>query len=159
MSKIIRVLDAGAFGQIGAKKCLVAAGTTIYAGQPVVRALGAAVVTAAADGTPVVGTDYMEGIATTDSTATASAAGYVCVMPLVPGVIYAGQPKTAATWDTQAEYDAKVGDRVVFDLTSGDYTIDATDGATNGLVVEAIDIKENPNTVAFSIRAAASTLA
>ena len=51
MSKIIRVLDAGAFGQIGAKKCLVAAGTTIYAGQPVVRALGAAVVTAAADGT------------------------------------------------------------------------------------------------------------
>jgi len=160
MSKIIRVLDAGAFGQTGAKKCLVAAGATaILAGQPVVRALGAATVTAAADGTPVVGTDYLEGIATTDSTQTASAAGVVYVMPLVPGVIYAGQPKTAATWDTQAEYDALVGDRVVFDLTSGDYTIDATDGATNGLVVEPINIKENPNTVAFSIRAAASVLA
>jgi len=160
MSKLIRVLDAGAFGQTGAQKFLVAAGATaILAGQPIVKALGAAVVTAAADGTPVVGTDYIVGIATTDSTQTASAAGYVYAMPLVPGVIYAGQPKTAASWDTQAEYDALVGDRVVFDLTSGDYTIDATDSANNGLVVEALNIKENPNTVAFSIRAGASYLA
>lgn len=156
----IRVMNPGAFGDIGAHLFNVAAGaTTINAGEPVVKALGAATVTAAADGTPVVGTDYVVGIAMTTSTQTASAAGVVWVQPLVPGVIYGTAPKTAASWDTQAEYDALVGDRVVWDLTAGVYTVDATDSANNGLVVEAMSITENPSTVAYSIRNGASYLA
>lgn len=157
----IRVLNAGAFGQIGAKKCQVAAGAvaSIKAGEPVVRALGAAVVTAAADASPVVGTHFMEGIATTTSTDTVAAAGIVYVQDCLPGVIYCGKPEVAASWDTQAEYDALVGDRVLFDLTSGSYTISATDGATNGLVVENLDVLKNPGLVAFSVRQAARVLA
>ena len=146
---------------IGSKKCNVAAGaTTIYAGEPIARALGGVTVTAAADGTPVVATDYFEGIATDKSTQTATAAGEVSVMPLLPGTIYLIDAKSAAAVDTQAEYDALVGKRLVFDLTSGKYTIDtaAGDGATNGLVVEALNITAFPGKVAFSFRNSVSAL-
>lgn len=143
-------------GTQGSRRFAVAAGATaILAGEPVVKSLGAVSVTAAADGTPVVGTDYVVGIAASNSTQTASVAGYVDVTVLTPGMVIAGKPKTAASWDTQAEYDALTGKRVVFDLTSGSYTIDATDGATNGLVVEYVNVTENPNLVAVVVRNAA----
>lgn len=151
----IRVLRTPGFTP-ASKTYNVAAGTTIYAGEPVARALGGVAVTAATDGTPVVGTDYYAGIATTTSTATASVAGIVEVMPIVPGLIFGIKPKTAATWDTQAEYNALVGKRITIDLTSGTYTCDATDGATNGCVVAPLDIKDFPGTVAFEFRAAVS---
>ena len=156
----IRVLDAGAFGQIGAKLCNVAAGaSTIYPGEPVVRALGGVTVTAMATSKPAVGTDYVVGIATSTSTQTASSAGIVYVQPAVSGVIYAIKPNTAASWDTQAEYDALVGKRVLIDLTSSSYTILASDSTNNGCVVEAIDISKFPGTVAFSIRRGCTDLA
>ena len=143
-------------GTQGSRRFAVAAGATkINPGEPVVKALGAVSVTAAADGTPVVGTDYIVGIAASESTQTASVAGSVQVTVLTPGMVIAGKPKTAASWDTQAEYDALTGKRVVFDLTSGSYTIDAVDGATNGLVVEYVNIQEEPNTVAVVVRNAA----
>jgi hypothetical protein len=75
-------------------------------------------------------------------------------MPLVPGVVYLISPNSAAAFDTQTEYDALVGDRVVFDKTDGTYTILATDGATNGLVIEPLDVSKHPGKVAFSIRSA-----
>lgn len=154
----IQIYDTNAFGYPGDEVFTVAAGaTTINAGEPVAKALGNTtgnVVTAAADATPVVATDFMAGIASTTSTQTASADGTVRVTKLVPGVTYLISPKVAASWDTQAEYDALVGARIVFDLTSGTYTVDATDGATNGLVVEPLDIKLYPGKVRFSIRAA-----
>ena len=81
------------------------------------------------------------------------------VTPLVPGVTYLIAPKVAATWDTQAEYDALVGARVLLDLTAGAYTILAADGATNGCVVEPLDISKYPGKVAFSIRNGVSYLA
>jgi hypothetical protein len=59
---------------------------------------------------------------------------------------------------TQAEYDALVGSRVLFDLTSSTYTITATDNAAYGLVVEPLDIKKFPNKVRFSIRPCATYL-
>lgn len=143
-------------GTQGSRRFAVAAGATkINPGEPVVKTLGAVTVTAAADGTPVVGTDYVVGIAASESTQTAGAAGFVYVTVLTPGMVIAGKPKTAASWDTQAEYDALTGKRVVFDLTSGSYTIDATDGATNGLVVEYLNIAEEPNLVACVVRNAA----
>lgn len=157
----IQIYDEGAFGYPGDVEYAVASGTTasINAGEPVLKALGAAVVTAATDGTPVVATDFMAGISATTSTETASAAGTVKVMKLVDGVSYLGNPKDPTLWDTQAEYDALVGDRVVFDLTSGVFTVEATDGATNGLVVMPLDIKKHPGKVRFAIRAAADYLA
>lgn len=152
----IQFLDMAQFGSIGSRKYAVAAGTTssINPGEPVAKALGAPTVSATATNTPVVATDFLAGISTTTSTETANAAGSVEVMPMIPGVVYLIAPKVAATWDTQAEYDALVGDRVLFDLTSGVYTILATDNAANGLVVEPLDINIYPGKVAFTIRAA-----
>lgn len=155
----ITILDQSTMAGIGARKYLVDAGaTTINPGEPVTKALGAAVVTAMATNKPVVATDFLAGIAATTSTQTASAAGEVWVYPLVPGVIYLIKPNSAAAFDTQAEYDALVGDRVLIDLTSSSYTILATDGATSGCVIEALDVSKYPGRVAFSFRNGVSYL-
>jgi hypothetical protein len=139
---------------VGSRRYQVTSGTTasISAGTPVVRTLGSQYVAAAADGTPVVGTDYLVGFAVSNSTETASAAGYVDVEPIMPNQVWLGAPKVAASWDTQSEYNALVGDRVVFDLTATAWTVDATDSANNGLVVEDLDITKYPGKVAFSVR-------
>lgn len=160
----ITIYDEGAFGYPGDNEYTVASGTTssITAGTPVAKALGNStgnVVSAAATNFPVVGTDYTAGIAATTSNETSTAAGKVRVTKLVPGMSYLIAPKVAATWDTQAEYDALVGARVLLDLTSSTWTILATDGATNGCVVEPLDIAKYPGKVRFSIRNGASYLA
>lgn len=151
----------GAFGNPGSRKHQVASGAaaSINSGEPVGKALGSQYVAALATNKPVVATDYLAGISTTTSTDTASADGTVQVENLVPGEVFLCAPLTAATWNTQTLYNALVGDRVLFDLTSSTYTITATDGATNGLVVENLNIAEVPAKVAFSIRAGASYLA
>lgn len=154
----IQVLNNGAFGEVGARKFTVASGTTssIKAGELVLKALGAAVVTAWPASTntkPVVGTDFLAGLSTSTSTETASAAGTVDVMPIVPGVVYLGTPTAPTSWDTQAEYDALVGDRVLLNTSAGSVqTVLAADGATNGLVVEPLNVSLYPGKVAFSLR-------
>lgn len=137
---------------------VAASSTLIYPGEPVAKALGASgnVVTPAATNWPVVATDFSCGIASSTSTNTASAAGIVYVTKLDPELTYLIAPKVAATWDTQAEYDALVGSRVLIDLTTGTYTILATDNSANGCVVEPLDIKKYPGKVRFSIRNAVS---
>lgn len=155
-----------AFGYPGDSKQLVQAGAvgSIVAGIPVTKALGQPYVIPAVDGTPVVGTDFMAGISATLSTDTVAADGLVSVCKLIPGMVYLIKPKTPATYfgasyltaPSQSTYNALVGDRVVFDLTAGVYTIDAGDGSTNGLVVEYVDVNAYPGLVAFSIREAAS---
>lgn len=77
------------------------------------------------------------GIAKSDSTDTASAAGSVEVWLPLPGIIYAAKAKTASTADTQAEVDALSGKRVVFDLTSTTWSIDAAaaDAVANCVVI------------------------
>ena len=148
------------FGVTGSKRFAVAAGATaILSGEPVSKALGAAVVTQLATNKPVVGTDFLAGIAVSASTQTASAAGVVDVQTLSPNTVYLIAPKAPTSWDTQAEYDALVGSRVLLDLTAGVFTILATDGATYGCVIEPLDITMYPGKVAFSIRAGASSLA
>jgi len=67
-------------------------------------------------------------------------------------------PKVAASWDTQAEYDALVGKRVLLDLTTGSYTILAVDGATSGCVISPLDTSKYPGKVAFEFRAGVSVL-
>lgn len=157
----ITFLEEGTFGNTGTIKYVVASGTaaSIKAGEPVLKALGAAVVTAMATNKPVVATDYLAGIAASTSTETATAAGTVEVYRLAPGVVYLIDPKVAATFDTQAEYDALVGARVLLDLTSTKWTILAADGATYGCVIMPLDIAKHPGKVAFSFRAGCSYLA
>jgi hypothetical protein len=141
-------------GLAGARKFKVVSGTSasINAGEPVVTTLGAAYVAAMATNKPVSGTDYVVGIAATTSTETTTAHGYVDVYQVDPNQVWLIKPNVAATFDTQSEYDALVGDRVVLDLTSSSWTILAADGATYGCVIMPLDVVKHPGKVAFSFR-------
>lgn len=155
----ITVYSEGAFGYPGDDRYAVAASATlINAGEPVAKALGGAAVTPAATNTPVVATDFYAGIAATTSTNTAGAAGEVMVTKLDGNTSFLIKPNVAATWDTQAEYDALVGDRVLLDLTTGSYTILATDGATSGCVIMPLEIAKYPGKVRFQFRNAVNYL-
>lgn len=150
----IQIYDGAEFGYCGDVEYAVAAGaaSTILAGEPVLKALGGEVVSAATTNMPTVGTDYFAGIATTTSTDTAAAAGTVKVMKMVPGQSFLIAPKVAATFDTQAEYDALVGDRVLLDLTSTSWTILAADNSAYGCVILPLEIKKYPGKVRFAFR-------
>ena len=154
----IMIHREGSFGVPGARKHAVAAGAvaSIKAGELVLKTLGDASVvvwTASNSAKPVVGTDYIAGLSASTSTDTASAAGTVDIIPNVPGMVYLGNPDVGTTWDTQAEYDALVGDRVLLKTSAaGVQTILASDLATSGLVIEPLDIVRYPGKVAFSIR-------
>lgn len=77
------------------------------------------------------------GIAKSDSSETASVAGSVDLYMPLPGLIYEAKAKTASTADTAAEVNALRGKRVVFDLTSDVWTVDAaaTDAVANCVVI------------------------
>lgn len=137
---------------------VAAAATAILAGEPVARALGAVTVTQMATNKPVVGTDFIAGIAVTSSSQTSSVAGTVTVLPLNSQTTYLVKPNNAANWDTQAEYDALVGKRVLVDLTAGAFTLLSTDSAANGLIVAPLDISKYPGMVAVVFRQALSDM-
>jgi hypothetical protein len=177
----ITFLDEAQFGEIGSQYYLVKANESTQgtgssytpafrAGEPVTKTLGSNYVhlfAAIATGSallPVVSTNFLAGIAISGqgggcSTETASADGYVYVANLVPNVVYLGIANSATLWNTQAKYNALVGARVLMDMSSANppvYTVLATDGASNGLVVEYIDITKYPGHVAFKLRNALS---
>ncbi len=78
------------------------------------------------DSTVIATTAYrFTGIAKGTSTETASVAGSVELWEPFPGIIYNGYAKTPSTADTAAEILALRGKRVVFDLTTSDWTVDA----------------------------------
>lgn len=158
----ITFYDEGAFGYPGDVSYRVTSGTTasINAGEPVAKPLGSAFVTTTTGAVPIIASDYFAGIAATTSNETSTAVGIVSVTKMLPGVTYLIAPTTAASFDTQSEYDALVGDRVLLDKTAaGVYTIAATDGASNGCVIEPLDISKYPGKVRFSIRNGISYLA
>ncbi len=134
----------------------------INPGEPVVRGVTGSYVTRMyGSGTtgsiaPVVATDYVVGIAQTTSTQTATIAGSVEVLPVNSGTTWLVSPTTAASWDTQAEYDALVGKRVLIDFASSTYTLAATDGTSNGLVVMPLDVLKYPGKVAVAFRSGLS---
>lgn len=150
----IVIYDEASFGYPGDEEYVVAAGSasSIKVGEPVSKPLGSSVVAALATSKPVVATDFLAGIAASTSTDTASATGKVKVTKLVPGLTFLISPKTSTSWDTQAEYNALVGARVTLDLTSSTWTINATDGATNGCVIMPLDISKFPGKVRFAFR-------
>lgn len=84
------------------------------------------------------------GIAKNTSSDTASAAGTVILWLPLPGLVYAGKAKTASLANTTALVQGLFGKRVVFDLTSSNWTIDtaAADAAANMVVI----IDGDPNT-------------
>lgn len=110
---------------------LVASGgvATIAAGTPTKHADAAAAswtgaVVPMVDGDGAIGQRFT-GIAKNTSTDTASAAGVVTLWLPLPGYVYACKAKTAANADTAAEVTALFGKRVVFDLTSSLWSVDA----------------------------------
>lgn len=131
---------------------------SIKAGEPVLKTLGSQYVAIMTTNKPVVATDFMAGIAASDSTDTASADGYVDVIEIDSRDEWFIAPKVAATWDTQSEYNALVGDRVLLDLTAGSWTILAADGATSGCVIRDNDVVVNPGKVKFAFRNGVSYL-
>ena len=156
----ILFVNEAEFGPNGSLSQIVAAGATaINVGEPVMITLGATSVAVMTTNKPVVGTDYLVGIAVSTSTQTASAAGVVKVQPIFPGQVWSIAPKVAATWDTQAEYNALVNHRVLIDLTAGVYTLLAADSANNGCVVMPKDVTSDTNEMYFTFRAGVSFLA
>ena len=167
--------ERSAQGGRGARLYNVAAGTPILAGEPVQHlAVGDVAVIPGRTSIPVVGTSGVEGlfvgIAATNSTNTTTAAGTVNVIPVNNGDTWLVAPAVAASWDTQAEYDALVGKRVLiqngaFNLAYvansnvGTYSLLASDSAANGCVVQALDISRYPGKVAIAFRGRVSDLA
>lgn len=141
--------------------------TVINAGEPttVAGATGSVTgnVVASADGDPTtVGTStntHFAGLAKSQSTQTASAAGNVTIWAPMPGILYAGKAKSATAIDTSAEIIALLNKRVVLDLTNSVYTVDtaATDAITNGVIIyggdpqsQTIFFAISPNVTVFS---------
>lgn len=170
----LTILEPTNMGGRGGRLYNVAAGTPILAGEPVQNlAVGNVAVIPSRNNTPVVGTSGVEGlfvgIATTNSTNTTTAVGTVNVLPINSGITYLINPATAASWDTQAEYDALTGKRVllqnnaenmayVANSNAGTYSVLASDSAANGVVVQAMNILEHPGKVAIAFRTRTSNV-
>lgn len=158
----LKVRDQNVLMGGGARLQNVAAGTAILAGEPVWKtALGIATVQPAPTSFPDASAHLMVGIAATDSTNTSTAAGTVNVTPVNSELDYLITPADTTAWDTQAEYDALVGDRVLIQNSAtvsatpgntGSYTLLASDSTNNGCVVQPLDIFKYPGKVAISFR-------
>lgn len=148
---IIPFESANSSKQGGAIKYAVQSGTTasIKAGEPVQKIAGTAYVTQMLTNSPTT-TNRQVGVAASASNETSSADGTVDVIPSAPGQIWLIKPKVAATWNTQAKYNALVGTRVLIDLTTSTFTILASDSASNGCIIEWLDVGTYPGYVAFS---------
>jgi hypothetical protein len=150
--------NAAASKTNGSIKMLVQANSTgssgsagnILPGEPVTRAAGVAYCLAAVNNSGTT-TLRIAGIAANQSTETASVDGTVDVIPSVPGQLWMIKYKAAGSnWDTQAHYNGLIGDRMLIDLTTGSYTILATDGASQACVVQYNDIAKYPGYVVFT---------
>ena len=137
----------------GAIKALVVAGTvaSINAGEPVQKLAGVAGASTMPTAGPTATLRIM-GISESVSTETASVAGLVDVIPVNLGQLWMCAPLSLAAIATQTLYNALIGKRVVFDKTTGVYTVaTATADATgNGIVIEYNDITRYPGQVVFS---------
>lgn len=145
--------------------CLVASGgvATIQAGTPTKGADAAAASPWTGAILPMVDGDgstsqRFTGICKSTSTDTAAAAGVAVVWLPLPGLVYACKAKTAANADTAAEVTALFGKRVVFDLTSSLWSVDAAaaDAVANCVVIIGGDF--NTQTLNFVYRASGTVM-
>lgn len=121
----------------------------INPGEPVTKVAGVAGVIAAATNAPTT-TLRIVGVAASTSTETTSADGTVNVIPAASQDLWLITPNSSTAFNTQAKYNALCGARVLIDNTTGIYTLLATDGASNGCIIEWINIADFPGKVAFS---------
>lgn len=169
----LTVRDQNTMAGAGSHLYNVALGTAILAGEPVqIRAVGAVVVEPMLTSLPTCSTTagvegLFVGVAATNSTNTATAAGTVYVTPVTSGLTYLIAPTQPQSWDTQAEYDALVGKRVTLNNSTtvsataqnvGSYTVNASDSANNGCSIQALDIAKYPGKVAIAFRTGTSNL-
>lgn len=129
------LLPAGVAGSIKAgepTKAVDAAAASPY--------LGTAAIMVDGDGST---SQRFLGIAKSDSTDTVAAAGECYIWLPLPGIIYSAKAKTSSTADTQAEVDALSGKRVVFDLTTSTWSIDAAaaDAVANSVIIIGGDFR------------------
>lgn len=124
--------------------CLVAAGAvgTIAAATPTKGADAAAASPWTGAVLPMVDGDgttsqRFTGIAKSDSTDTVAAAGAVTIWLPLAGLVYGCKSKTASDANTAAKVTALFGKRVVFDLTSSLWSIDASaaDAVANNVTI------------------------
>lgn len=148
----------------GARPFRVAASATrFYAGEPMnfagTYSSGAAsvnTVVVLTDGKPVVGTDNLVGISAKDATGTGTVVAHTTqvVVPIPEVTLIRGKAKSAAAIDTDAELLAILWDVVLFDLTTGVYTIDQAAAAdTSGLRVQNGNISKGTLDVTVDVRA------
>lgn len=155
----ITILEQSSTMSRGSRTYRVVAGATVInPGEPVARVLGATAATACATNAGQVGTDYIVGVAQTTSTNSSTLNGVVDVLPLTSQTTYLIAPKVAATFATQALYDALVGKRVLIDLTASTYTLLASDSSGNGCVIMPLNVAQYPGKVAFAFRGGLSDL-
>ena len=133
----------------------IAAGTPSKAADAATAATGAVVPMVDGDGTIA---QNFTGIAKSDSTDTAAAAGVVTLWLPLPGYVYAAKSKLASDVNTAAKLLTFFRKRVVFDLTSSLWTVDS--GATDALVncVTIIGGDYNTSTVYFTYKNAGTML-
>lgn len=114
----------------------IAVGVPTYGTEAVTTSPWTGVVAVMTDGQGTTAQRFT-GIAASTSTETASVAGSVDLITPLPGIVYSGFAKTSTTADTDAEINALFQKRVVFDLTTGDWTVDAAaaDAAVNCVVI------------------------
>ncbi len=125
------------------------AANTIHAGEPTIKGEATATSTGAvlvvADGDPLpTSTHQFSGLAKSESTDTASAAGVVTCWAPLPGIVYSAKTKLSTDANTAAKINAMKDKRSVFDKTGGGViTVDAgaTDTATSGLGIVGGDFR------------------
>jgi hypothetical protein len=153
----VRLHETGGLSSVPTRKCQVAASATIiYPGEPVRidTAAGTPTVLKLADGEPVIGTTLQViGIAKSQSTNTASVAGFVDVFCPSLNTIWECAAKSSTAADTLSEVLALENDCLVFDYASSTYTIDTAAGyaAASGLQVVGGD--PDRNMIYFKFRA------
>lgn len=124
---------------------VAASATRYYAGEPVnfagsytsgVSSVNTVVVMT--DAKPVIGTDCMVGVFAMNApgTGTLTAHKTVVTVPVPEASLIRGLAKTGTNVDTDSELLGVLWDIVLFDLTTGKYTIDETAAAdTSGLII------------------------
>jgi len=133
----------------------IAAGTPTKSADVATAATGAVVPMVDGDGTIA---QNFTGIAKSDSTEVAATAGSVTLWLPLPGYVYAAKALTAADVNTAAKLLVFFRKKVVFDLTSSKWTVDAS--ANDALVncVTIIGGDPNTSTVYFTYKNAGTML-